>query len=364
MKRPISTLMMAFICLTFIISIPTSTYGCDRARLTLDSVNTGAGIVDIYLTVEIGGGVTGSQKGASGDTYTYAFGFYGNPTLSNVSFTPSVTSDTTKITYNGFNAGPAFGATYAIGYLDPGQPYACISSTAACGNRHTDIKQYHFQSNEMPDSIRLFGVEGGNNPFAGCYPDADMLVDLTTLPVIWASFEARPMQNAVDLNWTTASETNNDRFLVERSGNGADFEAIGTVDAIGNSLSAQKYDFSDRNPLDGTNFYRIVQVDVDGSSSESEVAQVQFDMEAGFDWINSGVNPVVNRLSMTFRADQEKDLTLRIYDLKGQVHFQHQLRAITGQNDLDLNLSGLAAGTYYLELAGSGVKLGRKILRL
>jgi hypothetical protein len=100
----------------------------------------------------------------------------------------------------------------------------------------------------MPDSVRVYGVEGGGNPVAGCYPDADMMINFTTLAVEWGTVEGIGLEHSVKLKWSTLSETNTDLFLVERASDNGDFVEIGTVDAAGLSTSLLKYEFVDLAP--------------------------------------------------------------------------------------------------------------------
>ncbi|NJN35007.1 MAG: T9SS C-terminal target domain-containing protein, partial [Saprospiraceae bacterium] len=64
----------------------------------------------------------------------------------------------------------------------------------------------------------------------------------------------------------TASERNGSHFDVQRSKDGKTFTTIGQVKAVGNSLTLQRYEFSDENPLSGTNYYRLNAVDLDGAA--------------------------------------------------------------------------------------------------
>lgn len=85
-----------------------------------------------------------------------------------------------------------------------------------------------------------------------------------SLPVHLLSFTARwAMGNTVLLQWQTAEEINNSHFSLERSGDGRFYTAIGTVQAAASDAQAS-YTFTDRQPLGGTNFYRLRQYDRDG----------------------------------------------------------------------------------------------------
>ena len=87
----------------------------------------------------------------------------------------------------------------------------------------------------------------------------------TALPVELISFNGVAENNEVRLTWETASELNNDFFDVERSQNGLNFEKIGTVKGNGNSNILNQYTFLDKDPYVGFNYYRLKQVDYDGT---------------------------------------------------------------------------------------------------
>lgn len=94
------------------------------------------------------------------------------------------------------------------------------------------------------------------------------------LPVELLNFEAKPAASRVDLNWTTASETGNDHFEIERSDDGNTFTRIGTVSGAGNSTSVRQYSFNDAAPLRGISYYRLRQVDFDGGFTFSDIQAV------------------------------------------------------------------------------------------
>ncbi|MBL0129187.1 MAG: T9SS type A sorting domain-containing protein [Flavobacteriales bacterium] len=102
------------------------------------------------------------------------------------------------------------------------------------------------------------------------------------LPVELLAFTARPSGTSmVELDWTTASESNNDHFELQRSANGIDFFSIGTVDGAGTTQATTTYDFMDRAPVLGTNYYRMKQVDLDATFTYSNVEAVVMDRVPG-----------------------------------------------------------------------------------
>ncbi|HSK11996.1 MAG TPA: PKD domain-containing protein, partial [Phnomibacter sp.] len=93
----------------------------------------------------------------------------------------------------------------------------------------------------------------------------------SVLPITLYAFSGRKVAAGHQLNWATASESNSDRFIVERSADGLQFTNIGELKAAGNSASNRAYVYIDRNPANGKNFYRLKMQDLDGSFKFSNV---------------------------------------------------------------------------------------------
>lgn len=92
-----------------------------------------------------------------------------------------------------------------------------------------------------------------------------------TLPVEWLSFEVENNNNAAELNWSTASEKNNDYFTVERSVDGKKWISLVEIEGAGNTNSTSNYSWTDKNPLVGDSYYRIKQTDYDGQTDYSAI---------------------------------------------------------------------------------------------
>ena len=99
-------------------------------------------------------------------------------------------------------------------------------------------------------------------------------ISTTPLPVELIAFHARPLLDRVQLDWATASETGSERFDIQRSADATTWEVIGSAPAAQNSVSRIVYEHTDHEPLPGISFYRLVQVDLDGSLAVSDVVPV------------------------------------------------------------------------------------------
>ena len=89
--------------------------------------------------------------------------------------------------------------------------------------------------------------------------------NLVALPVKLIDFKLSQANGQVQVSWSTSSESNSDYFIVERSSDAQVFTEAGRVKAAGNSSIPKSYAYTDLNPVDGMNYYRLKQVDIDGN---------------------------------------------------------------------------------------------------
>jgi hypothetical protein len=108
------------------------------------------------------------------------------------------------------------------------------------------------------------------------------------LPVEFLDLNAKVDNDHVNVYWSTASETNNNYFSVERSADGMNFEPLGNVKGAGNSNTVLLYGYIDDNPVKGVSYYRIKQTDFNGNFKYSKTVTVSFDNN------NTGVKITAN----------------------------------------------------------------------
>ncbi|MFK7807737.1 MAG: T9SS type A sorting domain-containing protein [Saprospiraceae bacterium] len=168
------------------------------------------------------------------------------------------------------------------------------------------------------------------------------------LPVELIDFIAIPNkeQRQVSLNWTTGSETNNSYFEVERSSNARDWQLINKIAGKGNSFIQNAYEAVDNNAFTGSNYYRLKQVDFDGSFEYSDVVQVNlFGQE-----ISVYPNPVNDRLFVETTALGVTD-RVELYSAHGVL-----VKSIAITEDVDrieMNFSDVPNGLYFLSIKDS-----------
>ncbi|UOQ52229.1 zinc-dependent metalloprotease [Hymenobacter cellulosivorans] len=176
------------------------------------------------------------------------------------------------------------------------------------------------------------------------------------LPVELVTFAAECQRGAVQLDWHTASEENSARFEVERSVDGSRFEHIGTVPAAGHSTSTRTYTFRDPNQASalsqlGTRYYRLRQVDQEGTAEYSPVRTVQVvSIPAGLALFP---NPTTHGATL---AGAAPGTTVRLIDSLGRVVLTADADA-TGQAVLSWPAQALAAGMYVVQAGQRSVRL-------
>ena len=150
----------------------------------------------------------------------------------------------------------------------------------------------------------------------GCATRAQVEAEcLLILPVELLTLQAQPQKTNTHLTWRTASESQNSHFEVEHSRNGASFQSIGQVPGHGTTTEPNEYSFTHERPGPGTHYYRLRQVDFDGSHSYSHIVSVAFQPQKT-EHITLYPNPVGEQLTLTSHNDEPLELT--VHDLLGQ----------------------------------------------
>jgi hypothetical protein len=166
-------------------------------------------------------------------------------------------------------------------------------------------------------------------------------------PVELLHFSGRHDGNTNVLEWATASEQNTDHFTVERSEDGYEFLSIGTVPAAGNSHQVLSYMERDESPMHGVNYYRLRSTDLDGSEELSEVIAIS---NLGPNGILIYPNPSQGPPGYLLPDEAPYPAVIVLRDLAGR----EVKRVIADAPEGVLDINGLAAGTYYVEMEASG----------
>ena len=119
------------------------------------------------------------------------------------------------------------------------------------------------------------------NAAAGTLPGPVMLPG-TPLPVQLLHFMATPTDEDIELTWVTASELNNAMFIIEKSSDSKKFLELGKIEGAGTSSNSKSYKFSDKSPMDGLQYYRLTQIDYNGTKKTFDVVATKWNSKADF----------------------------------------------------------------------------------
>lgn len=181
-----------------------------------------------------------------------------------------------------------------------------------------------------------------------------------TLPVKMSSLGIKDVTGYAQINWTTESETNSSHFDILRSGNGKDFNVLGTVKSAGNSNSQIKYNFVDKNPLAGTSYYLLKQIDLDGKFEDSKILSFKSSLK------DSKIDAYFgnsNSLNVSFFSDVKSLTSIVLYDTKGSTVAKIENLAQEGQNNFVFNSTELQQGVYILKVYQKGLIGTSKVLK-
>jgi hypothetical protein len=165
------------------------------------------------------------------------------------------------------------------------------------------------------------------------------------LPVELLQFQVQASNGASILNWSTATEQNNRHFIVQRAPDLQAWKDIGNVPGQGNSNQQLDYSFIDNNPQPGINFYRLKQVDWDGTFTYSPIQEVRFNEKGQFEVHPNPVQDGISRIQFPTDVDPEEAVTGKLLDASGRLIWEKQLR-----NQDFLDLAKLPQGSYFLQI--------------
>lgn len=162
---------------------------------------------------------------------------------------------------------------------------------------------------------------------------------VTPAPVELLSFEATAEGKNIELSWSTITETNNDRFELERSSDGKLFHTIHTEKGAGNSSALLHYMYTDHSPSTGKNYYRLKQIDLDGQFTYSEIRALYI---ASANEIILSPNPAQNSILLHTEAPL---IDFELTDVSGKII---EVKKELSQTDTLIDLHHLSKGFYIL----------------
>jgi hypothetical protein len=289
-------------------------------------------------------------------------------------YTKTITKGTAGFSVGSYSASLFLMNTNTPGTCQPGALLPTISfqvdyNTQATGNENGWVSLQSVSANAVPQSatpawIQLGAVFNLNTVAqriritladltnSGCGNDfaIDDIKFATCpsggpLPVEFLSISAVQKGGGVAVNWSTASESNNKYFDVEKSIDGSTFTVVNSVNAAGNSSTTKNYSSYDAKPVAGYNYYRIKQVDNDGHYKYSSIVKVKINIQ------KTGVtvltNPFVNQITVDFLSNSNQSVKVRLTDISGKIIATEKWQIAKGSTRLNLdNVSNIQRGFY------------------
>lgn len=207
----------------------------------------------------------------------------------------------------------------------------------------------------------LGGGCGGDGSFTTLTGNLQSTVSGGTVPIELSYFEAKKQAHQIILKWQTATEYNNDYFLIEHSMDGQYFSTISKVKGQGFSNENQNYQYTSNIVQDGVNYYRLQQVDFDNSRTFSQTIAIDYQQKEIA--VQLFPLPVSEKLNIVIPLNTEKeDIAFQIFDAMGQT-IQNSSITLKGNNS-QLDLSSLPKGFYYIKFKVGKEEFTKKFSKL
>jgi len=254
-----------------------------------------------------------------------------------------------------------------------------VAVTSDGGNSYTSIWEFGATTSYPPvtDTINFTGVDnmqiafyytGDSNDADFWYIDDLYLIDLNPVPVELVSFTANVNNNDVDLNWSTATELNNEGFELQRRDENNEYKNITFIEGHGTTTERQDYYFADQNLNEGTYYYRLKQTDYNGSFEYSYEIMATISNPMSFELVQNFPNPFNPSTKIRFeipgQARNDNTLvTLKVYDvLVNEVATLVNEEKPAGSYEVEFNAAGLPSGIYFYKLQAGSFSETKKML--
>ncbi|OGU82228.1 MAG: hypothetical protein A2W11_10630, partial [Ignavibacteria bacterium RBG_16_35_7] len=185
------------------------------------------------------------------------------------------------------------------------------------------------------------------------------------VPVELTSFTASANGKEVTLNWSTATELNNLGFEIQRSTEGKEFFTVGFVSGYGTTTELQNYSYADKNLNNGKYYYRLKQVDYDGSYEYSDVVEVEWRAFNSYLLEQNYPNPFNPTTTIGFGIQNKSNVKITVLNSIGEevaVVLNEEREA--GYHQVEFNAENLPSGVYFYQINSGEFIQTKKMLLL
>jgi hypothetical protein len=290
----------------------------------------------------------------NGYLYANSWPYWSITPMGTVNPVTATASDIYSQVSNSYAQGTAYSYNQESGTIGTGYIQRSLTDGGATANMLSSLGQgwfaigiadFDFSTSYYVD---FQGWNEANKPF--------LTVTYTySVPVELTSFTASANFGVVDLQWITATETNNQGFEVQRS-SGSDFETIAFVNGYGTTTETQAYSYSDKSVEVGTYSYRLKQVDFDGTFDYSNVVEVNVPAPSTFALEQNYPNPFNPSTKINFQLKVDSKVSLKVFDILGQeVATLVNTNLVAGAHNVNFDASALNSGVYLYRIEATGI---------
>ena len=190
-----------------------------------------------------------------------------------------------------------------------------------------------------------------DNQFGWGIINALNAINSSIVPVELTSFSAQFVSDRVELNWITATETNNFGFEIQRRDDSSAYETLAFVNGNGTTTNRVTYNYTDQNLYSGRYYYRLKQIDFDGTFKYSDEIMVDIPVLSGFRLYQNYPNPFNPSTRIKFYSPLQTNVKIILFDILGnEIKTLLNKEVNQGTYELELDGSNLASGMYFVKM--------------
>jgi hypothetical protein len=190
-------------------------------------------------------------------------------------------------------------------------------------------------------------------------------IDTTIVPVDLTSFNAEVDNGIVTLKWSTATETNNLGFEVQRSQDNQNWNSLAFIKGNGTSTFVHKYQFTDQVETTGIHYYKLKQLDYNGDFNYSKIIEANVSKPLSFDLSQNFPNPFNTSTTIRYQLPKDNFVSLKVYDVLGK-EVKTLIREFkkAGYYTINYSANDLSSGIYFYKLTTGQYSSTKKFILL
>jgi type IX secretion system substrate protein len=225
-----------------------------------------------------------------------------------------------------------------------------VLKRASGSTSYADWDSFHASTTVPADDAVGRTVAGGYAKRSGfnSFSEFGIATSQFSLPVEWVDFHGYSKEQNNVLKWTTTSEINNDRFIIEKSHDGFEFSILGQIQGNGNFNGLSHYSFTDESVSQEINYYRIKQIDFDGNFEYSKTINIhnlELKNSTHISYLSN-----TNEIQINFGDQSKTNWNIIIIDYCGKIVYNNKLYNSSHEQFVNFELPSLNHGLYLINL--------------